>query len=57
MAKKNEMIIPIASIRTTEYLSIADRNAKGAGTLENSLAVFYKVKHAITIQVIDPTPR
>lgn len=38
------MIIPIASTRTTDCLPIAERNAKGAGTLENSLAVSYKVK-------------
>lgn len=50
MAKKIVlMIIPIASTRATECLSIADRNAKDAGTLENSLAVCYTVKHTITI--------
>lgn len=43
--------IPSVSIKTTRMLYIADGDAKGGGTLEKSLAVSYKVKHALTIQL------
>lgn len=52
MIKKNFlMTIPSVGIKATRMLYFADRDAKGGGTLEKSLAVSYKVKHALTIQL------
>lgn len=39
-----------------EHLFVADGNAKGTVTLENSLAVAYKVKHTLSKRPRNPAP-
>lgn len=56
--KKLCFIIPTVGEDTEqlEHAFIADRNAKGTVTMENSLAVSSKVKHTLSIGPRNPAP-